>query len=65
MKTLIQKLVETKGPSGYENEIRQVIAQEISSLGDEVKTDALGNLIVRKGTTAKSGFKNFDDCPHG
>ena len=57
MKTLIQKLVETKGPSGYENEIRQVIAQEISGLGDEVKTDALGNLIVRKGTTAKGGLK--------
>ncbi|MCR4408042.1 MAG: M42 family metallopeptidase [Anaerolineae bacterium] len=48
MKELIKKLVETYGPSGNEDKIRQVIQEEIAGLADEVRTDALGNLIARK-----------------
>lgn len=49
MKSLIQKLVETTGPSGYEAEIRAVVRAEVAPLADEVRVDALGNLIARKG----------------
>ena len=49
MKSLIQKLVETTSPSGYEAAIRAVIRAEVEPLADEVRVDALGNLIVRKG----------------
>ncbi len=49
MKTLIQKLVETFSPSGYEAAIREVIRAEVAPLADEVRVDALGNLIARKG----------------
>lgn len=49
MKNLIQKLVETVGPSGYENEVRQLIQAEVSGFAEETRVDALGNLIVRKG----------------
>jgi tetrahedral aminopeptidase len=47
MKSLIQKLVETTGPSGYETRIREVIQNEIRP--DIGQVDAMGNLIVRKG----------------
>ncbi len=55
MKPLIQKLTETFSPSGYEHDIRQVIRTEIESLADEIKVDALGNLIARKGKSSKNG----------
>ncbi len=57
MKETIKKLVETFGPSGYEEDVRDLIRQEIkqdnlaTGKGDEVRVDALGNLIVlKKGT---------------
>jgi tetrahedral aminopeptidase len=53
MKSLIQKLVETTGPSGYESQIRNLIRAEITPYADEIRVDALGNLIARKGQTGK------------
>jgi tetrahedral aminopeptidase len=55
MKSLIKKLVETTGPSGYETQIRDVIATEIKPEKGEV--DALGNLIVRKGKKLAGGMR--------
>jgi tetrahedral aminopeptidase len=49
MKSLIQKLVETNAPSGYEGPVREIIRAEVEPYADEIKVDALGNLIVRKG----------------
>ena len=57
MKALIKKLVETTGPSGYESQIRAVVRQEVEPYADEVRVDALGNLIVRKGQRAANGLK--------
>ena len=57
MKKLIQKLTETFSPSGYETAICEVIRKEIKPLADEVRVDALGNLIARKGSKSKSGLK--------
>ncbi len=57
MKKLIQKLVETVGPSGYENAVRDVIRGEISGLVDEMRVDALGNLIARKGVKSDGGLR--------
>ncbi len=57
MKSLIQKLVETIGPSGYEAPIREVIRAEVAPYADLVQVDALGSLIVRKGKSAKNGRK--------
>ena len=55
MKQLIQKLTETFSPSGYENAIREVIRKEIKPLADEIRVDALGNLIARKGKQSANG----------
>lgn len=57
MKALIQKLVETSGPSGYEAQIRSVVRAEIESSADELQVDALGNLIARKGQLGAGGKK--------
>jgi endoglucanase len=48
MKELIRKLVEAYGPSGFEDEIREIVRAEIEDLADEVSVDNLGNLIAFK-----------------
>jgi putative aminopeptidase FrvX len=57
MKALIQKLVETQGPSGYETQIRSVVRKEIEPYADSIEVDALGNLIVQKGKGSAGGIK--------
>ncbi len=57
MKPLIQKLVETQGPSGYESSIRAVVKQEVEPYAESVRVDALGNLIVQKGKGKPEGIK--------
>jgi len=48
MKKLLQQLTETFGPSGYEDNVRKLVRAEVKPLADEIKVDALGNLIARK-----------------
>jgi putative aminopeptidase FrvX len=55
MKELIRSLVEATGPSGYETQVRELVLSSIAGLADEVKVDALGNLIARKGTLKEGG----------
>ena len=51
MKDLIKKLTEAYGPSGHEEPIREIIRTEVQPLADQVRVDALGNLIaLKKGT---------------
>ena len=55
MKSLIQKLVETPGPSGFEYKIRDAVREAIGDSADEIRVDALGNLIAVKGKKAAGG----------
>ena len=57
MKALIKKLVETTSPTGYESQIRAVVRAEVEPYADEVRVDALGNLIVRKGQRSPDGLR--------
>jgi len=57
MKSLIKKLVESTGPSGYETQVRDVIRAEVEPYADEVRIDALGNLIAIKGEPSEDGKK--------
>jgi endoglucanase len=57
MKSLIKTLVETPGPSGFEYKIRDVIREEISDAADEIRTDALGSLIAKKGKKSADGLR--------
>ena len=48
MKALIQELVEAYGPSGHEGTVRNLIRRHVEPLCDEVRVDAMGNLIALK-----------------
>lgn len=49
MKELLKTLVEIPAPSGYESQVRNQIREWIEPLVDEMRVDALGNLVaVRK-----------------
>ncbi|MBM3152159.1 MAG: M42 family metallopeptidase [Chloroflexi bacterium] len=55
LKLLIKKLTEIFSPSGYETDIRAAIHDEVKRLADDVRVDALGNLIARKGKGSAKG----------
>jgi len=57
MNDLIKKLVEIPGPSGYEDKIRAAVQEEIQDFADEIRVDALGNLIARKGKKQANGMR--------
>ncbi|MCL4877166.1 MAG: M42 family metallopeptidase [Anaerolineae bacterium] len=57
MKDLIRNLVEAWGPSGFEHQVRELIRNEVEGLADEIRVDALGNLICRVGKAKKNGLK--------
>ncbi len=57
MKALIQKLVESIGPSGYEGKVRDLVKAEIGDAASDFQVDALGNLIVRVGAKSANGLR--------
>jgi endoglucanase len=57
MKSLIQKLVETPGPSGFEAQVRSVVRAEVEPFADDIRVDNLGNLIVRSGDKKPEGLR--------
>lgn len=46
MKELIKALVESYGPAGSEEQVRELIAAQVQGLATSVEVDALGNLIA-------------------
>lgn len=48
LKQLLKKLVEATGPSGHEENVRNIIKEELADYVDEMKVDNLGNLICTK-----------------
>ena len=59
---LLEKLTQLWGVAGYEKPVREFILKETEGLGDEVITDALGNLIIRK--NGKPGGKKIMFAAH-
>lgn len=54
MNDLIRTLVEAFGPSGFEDGMRELIRPLVEPLADEVRVDAMGNLIVLKRASGDS-----------
>ncbi len=52
---LLRRLCETPGIPGREEQVRQLIAEEVDGLFDELWEDALGNLICRRAPTNARG----------
>lgn len=44
--SLLRQLCDTLGVSGYEDDVRALVEARVRPLADEVRTDALGNLIA-------------------
>ncbi len=55
MKALIKKFVEATGPSGFENNVRDLVKAEIAPYVDRMEVDALGSLIAWKGKKSQGG----------
>lgn len=49
MRELIRKLVETYGPSGFEERIRETIRAEVEGLADGIEVTPMGSLVAHKG----------------
>lgn len=47
-KTILERLSNAHGLSGYEGNVRQIIEEEVKPYVDEIKTDRMGNLIATK-----------------
>jgi putative aminopeptidase FrvX len=45
--TLLRKLSNAFGPSGYEDEVREILRAELVGVADETQVDKLGNIIFR------------------
>ncbi len=64
---LLRKLVETSGVSGHEDRIRKIVIDELTPLVDEVRSDAMGNVIAFKrgtGRAPKGGRKKIMFAGH-
>jgi endoglucanase len=53
--TLVRELVEARGASGYEAEVREVVRKRFSEFAHEVRVDAMGNLIALRRGEGASG----------
>ena len=65
MKKLLKQLTEAFGPSGYEDNIRKLVLAEVKPLADEIKVDALGNLIARKRPTIAKQLATLNSLDRG
>ncbi|HNQ50656.1 MAG TPA: M42 family metallopeptidase [Candidatus Omnitrophota bacterium] len=53
MDSLLKKILEASGISGYEKEIAAIMKQELGKVCDKVEIDTFGNVIARKGKGKK------------
>jgi endoglucanase len=51
---LLRELTETSGVPGYEDRVREVVRRELADAVDEVRTDAMGNVV---GTVAGGDYE--------
>jgi len=57
MNDLLRSLVEAYGPSGFEDALRDLIRPLVEPHADDISVDAMGNLLVHKGTAAEGALK--------
>lgn len=54
LKAMLRQLSEASGVSGYEDEVRSLVSERLRTLADEVRVDAMGNVIaLRRGYVAQ------------
>jgi endoglucanase len=55
---LLEKLCNAIAVSGDEGEVRKIVLEEVKPYADEVKVDALGNVLVTRMATRRRGKRN-------
>ena len=53
--TLVRELVEARGASGYETEVREVVRRRFGEFAHEIRVDSIGNLIALRRGEGTSG----------
>lgn len=62
---LLKRLSEAFGPSGYEDEVRDIVAEELKPVCDRVWSDTLGNVIgLKEGHGKKNGRRRIMVAGH-
>ena len=61
---MLKELTQLWGVSGYEKEVRRYIEKEAAPYADEMLTDAMGNLIVKKNGTGGPDSKKIMYAAH-
>ena len=59
---LLEKLCNASGVSGDEGEVRQIVLKEVTPLADDVKVDALGNVLATKKGSGRNRLRVMLDC---
>jgi len=54
---LLEKLTNATAVSGDEGAIRKIVRVEVENIADEIKTDAMGNLLVTKRGKGRNRLK--------
>ena len=64
---LLEKLCNVIAISGDEGEVRKIVLEEVKPYADEVKVDALGNVLATRLGRAKNGTRHacHARCAHG
>ncbi len=58
----LQRLMETPGPSGYEQPVQEVVRQYAGEFADEMTTDCHGNVILSRNPTAPTRILLAGHC---
>jgi putative aminopeptidase FrvX len=59
---LLEKLCNASAVSGDEGEVRQIVLKEVSPFADDVKVDALGNVLATKKGSGRNRLRVMMDC---
>ena len=63
--SLLEELTNAFGVSGDEAKIREIIRKKVTPLADEIKTDAMGNLLVIKHAKKLGAVRVMLDAHYG
>ena len=50
---LMKQLCALPGPSGCEDAVREFVLEKVKPFADEMKTDAIGNIMVRSALSSR------------
>ena len=62
---LLERLSNACAVSGDENEVRAIVMEQVKACVDEVRVDALGNLLAIHKCAGRKSIAGYVSCSHG